>query len=220
MRDLHSGFIFILTEYLKARAGGNFGKKHPVWAAFSDVQKILEASDYIKKKKSPSLKVSWSVGQGSWAKIPWIALLDPRETSTTQKGVYCVYLFRQDMSGVYLCLAQGVTEPKNRLGLTGARNFLIAQAQTIRRQCSGLEKNGFQLDGKIDLHSDAGLGVDYEYSTIVYKFYDAKAVPGDNDILNDLNILLEAYDRYINQKTMMSKPGIVIMSAWTMQSTG
>jgi 5-methylcytosine-specific restriction protein B len=174
IKDLRDGFYFILTEYLNARAGGKFGKKHPIWAAFSDIQKILEANDYI--KQFPYLKVSWSVGMGNWAKIPWISFLDSRETSTTQSGVYCVYLFRQDMSGVYLCMMQGVTEPKNRLGLAEARKFLSVQAETIRKQCSKLKEYSFQLDSKIDLRSDASLGIDYEYSTITYKFYDAKAI--------------------------------------------
>ena len=40
--------------------------------------------------------------------------LDVRETGTTQHGVYPVLLFRQDMTGVYLTLAQGVTEPKQQ----------------------------------------------------------------------------------------------------------
>ncbi len=198
IKDLHAGLIFVFAEYLKARTGGKFGKEHPIWAAFSNIQELFEANDYI--KQSAHLKVIWSVGMGNWAKIPWIAFLDSRETSTTQKGVYCVYLFRQDMSGVYLCLAQGVTEPKSRLGTTEARNFLRAQSETIRKQCSKLEDYSFQLDSKIDLRSDTGLGVDYEYSTAAYKFYDAKALPDDDEMINDLNILLKTYDHYVGLK--------------------
>lgn len=198
IKDLRTGFIFIFSEYVNARATGSFGKKHPIWATFTDIQKILEKSDYI--KQSQYIKVSWSVGQGNWAKIPWIGILDSRETDSIQKGVYCVILFRQDMSGVYLCMMQGVTEPKNRLGITEARNHLSSQAETIRKKFSELEEYGFQLDSKIDLRSDSGLGVDYEYSTIAYKFYEANAVPADSDIVNDLNVLLETYDNYIKSK--------------------
>ena len=59
-------------------------------------------------------------------------------------------------------------------------------------------RNSFQLDSKIDPRSDGAL--DYEYSTIAYKFYDAKAIPDDDEIINDLKILLETYDRYIELK--------------------
>ena len=68
----------------------------------------------------------------------------------------------------------GCNGTQNRLGLAEARKFLSAQAETIRKQCSKLKEYSFQLDSKIDLRSDAGLGIDYEYSTIAYKFYDAK----------------------------------------------
>ena len=198
MRGLQNGFNFILAEYLKARAGGRFGKEHPLWSAFGDLQKMFEASDYI--KKTSDLKVSWSVGKGNWARIPWIAFLDSRETSTTQRGVYGVYLFRQDMSGVYLCLAQGVKELKDQLGTTEARNLLSAQAKIIRSHCRELGDYGFRLDSKIDLHADAGLGVDYEYSTAAYKFYDAQAIPSDAEITKDLHMLLKTYDHYIGAK--------------------
>ena len=196
--DLRDGFNFILAEYLNARAGGSFGRKHPIWAAFIDVQKILKAKDYI--KNNTHLEVGWSVGQGNWAKIPWISFLDSRETSTTRRGVYCVYLFRQDMSGVYLCLMQGVMELKDRLGAAEARNSLRVQAENIRKHCSRLANYGFQLDNLIDLRSDADHGVDYEYSTAAYKIYEAKAIPDDDELINDLNILLETYEHYIGLK--------------------
>ena len=50
--------------------------------------------------------------------------MDRRETVSTQQGVYGVWLFRKDMTGVYLTLNQGVTEPYKRLGTAGAREFL------------------------------------------------------------------------------------------------
>ncbi len=61
-----------------------------------------------------NFKVQGSVGQGNWAKIPWIAIMDTRITTSTQLGEYIVYLFSEDMSSVYLTLAQGVTEPSKR----------------------------------------------------------------------------------------------------------
>ena len=38
------------------------------------------------------------MGQGNWAACPWIAVLDPRVTTTTQEGVYPVVLIREDLS--------------------------------------------------------------------------------------------------------------------------
>ena len=96
------------------------------------------------------------MGQGSWATIPWVVLLDTRETNTTQRVVYCVHLFREDMSGVYLTLAQGLTEPKEQYGsIAQAREHLRALAENLRQYSENLSQHGFALDDKIDLHTAA-----------------------------------------------------------------
>ncbi len=55
-----------------------------------------------------TIEVVWSVGFGNWARVPWIAFLDSHVT-TTQRGIYGVFLFREDVSGVST-FNQGVTE--------------------------------------------------------------------------------------------------------------
>jgi len=138
------------------------------------------------------------MGQGQWVTIPWIALFDVRETSTIQRGAYCVYLFREDMSGVYLALAQGVTEPKKQHGNTAlAREHLRARAKDLRQYGGDLTQHGFALDNDIDLHTEVSLGTDYEASTVAHKFYGARSVPYDPALRDDLEVLLSAYDRYL-----------------------
>jgi MrcB-like, N-terminal domain len=51
-----------------------------------------------------------SVGQGNWASVPWIAVLHPAVTNSTQEGVYPVLLFHPDMESVEVTIAQGVTK--------------------------------------------------------------------------------------------------------------
>jgi hypothetical protein len=96
-----------------ARANEPFGGNE-LWTTFKAVADAIEATSAVIKR--PELRVKASIGQGNWATIPWIALLDNRETNTTRRGVYVVYLFREDMSGIYLKLGQGVTEPKEQYG--------------------------------------------------------------------------------------------------------
>jgi hypothetical protein len=36
--------------------------------------------------------------------------MDEQETKSTQRGTYVVFLFSEDLSGVYLTLNQGITE--------------------------------------------------------------------------------------------------------------
>ncbi|WP_445300041.1 MrcB family domain-containing protein [Microcoleus sp. AT3-A2] len=61
--------------------------------------------------------VKASAGNGSWAKVPWIAIFNKLVTESVQSGFYCVYLFRAEFSGVYLSLNQGIADKRNKFGL-------------------------------------------------------------------------------------------------------
>jgi 5-methylcytosine-specific restriction protein B len=195
--SLRSELETVLATYKDARTE-QFGKQHPMWATFDRLQDLLQASAPVRARGD--LAVGWSAGMGNWARVPWISFLDHRETATTQRGVYCVYLFREDLSGVYLTFNQGVTEPKRERKSEGAREFLRQNAISLRSLCKPLTSRGFQLDDSIDLHVDAGLGADYENSTIAYKFYGAGAIPDDSTLTADLEAVLSAYDRYLDRQ--------------------
>jgi hypothetical protein len=187
----------ILASYLQARQegqGGPFGKDHPVWGEFQEAADRLEAMEPVVRRSS--LKVGWSPGQGNWARVPWIALLDERETDTTQRGVYGVFLFRQDMSGVYLTWNQGVTKLKKLHGTREARRILGDRATEFAGFLPD-DRRDFATDEGIDLRSDGGLGRDYEHSTIAYKLYETGSVPEDREIEADLEVVLQAYERYL-----------------------
>ncbi len=113
-------------------------------------------------------------------------MLDEQEMRTTQRGGSCVYLFRQDMSGVYLTFNQGVTELINEHGKSKAHEILREKAADLRKSYDDLGQHGFRLDGGIDLRADWGLGVDYESSTIAYKLHEAGQMPDDEVVLGDL----------------------------------
>ena len=55
-------------------------------------------------------KIKGSIGQGRITACPWIAIMDKNETTSTQEGVYLVFLFSKDLKKVYLTLGQGVTK--------------------------------------------------------------------------------------------------------------
>ena len=54
--------------------------------------------------------------------VPWVAFLDRRVTTSTQSGVYPVLLFKEDMSGFYLTVAQGTQQLKKQ-----GRQFMLDQ---------------------------------------------------------------------------------------------
>ncbi len=211
----------ILSEYAQARGKETFGGQSPVFQRFRRIeaafQETVKKGGEVRTSASPGelpdVNVKASAGAGNWATVPWIAFLDPRETVSTKKGVYCVYLFCEDMSGVYVTLNQGVTEPTQRLGWKDAETFLRDTARDIRARFPQLQNNDFNTSDNIDLHTTGTLGEMYEVSTIAYKFYEAGNIPQDEVLLDDLGHVLATYNQYVDGKSA-KRPD----SAWVFQA--
>lgn len=201
---IQQDFEAILERYTRARTGEPFNGEHEIFKYFESIRESISQSEVVKNR--PHIRVKFSAGQGNWARVPWIAFLDSRETSTTQKGVYCVYLFRQDMSGLYVTFNQGVTELINQNGRPRAHQELQRRAKEFQQYCDFDKLKGFTLGQGIDLRADPGLGADYEYSTIAYKLYETGKIPIDATILSDLDTTLMAYDNYLNKTPMPTPP--------------
>ena len=134
-------------------------------------------------------RVKSSVGQGNWATVPWIAVLDPRETNTTQHGDP-VLLVPEDLRGVYLTLAQGVQLKRDR-GKAGAYATLSERAQTLRPRLASLTSRGFSNGNDVNL-GGSSLGHDYAASVVVSKYYAHDAL-GTSDLDDDFSELCSAY---------------------------
>jgi 5-methylcytosine-specific restriction enzyme B len=195
LTSLNKGLEQALQQYPAARQTP-FAGTHPINAVFHSLAQGLQSSSRV--KEHPTLHVRFSTGQGNWARVPWIAILDDRATTTIQSGVYCVFLFREDGSGVYLTLAQGVTEPLRRLGAAEGKAELRALARQIRASLGPLEDAGFTLTDDIDLHTGPGLGSNYEVSTIAYKLYERGNVPIDDQLLSDVGSLITSYEQMVS----------------------
>ena len=193
---IQHAFEAILADYARARIRDPFGKEHELWKAMDSAVEALENSEPVRQR--PNLFVKASLGVGNWAKVPWISIIDSRITTSTRMGVYCVYLFRQDMTGVYVTFNQGVSKLNQELGRKQARETLRTRADSIGAQSLDLLESRYSLDDLIDLRADAGLGAQYENSTIAYRLYDHNEVPTDKELLRDLEPLLHAYDRYVD----------------------
>lgn len=195
--ELAETFEAILRDYERVRREEPFGKEdedgnvRTMWALFERAAETLRRSSAV--CRHPHVQVSWSAGKGNWSGVPWIALMDERETDTTRAGRYVVYLFRKDMTGVYLTLNQGVTIPIRERGQTDGRELLAVRAQQIRASTPQLEGAGFTLDGDIDLRAGHGPGANYEVSTVAYTLYERNRVPQDGRLLDDLSAVLDAY---------------------------
>ncbi len=197
---MRHGFEEILSGYALARANKEPRKNHELWPVFKQLAGAIEATDPVRTRTD--LKVKPSVGQDDkLAAVPTIVIRDTRETKTTQRGVYCVYLFREDMSGVYLAFAQGAQQFKNRYGgRVKGRPYLQDRVEELQQYCRGLPEHGFSLDAP-DLYTENPYGKDYEDSTIAHKFYPTGSIPPDSVLAQDLEAVLTVYDRYLERET-------------------
>lgn len=193
--SIHVALTEFLQSYPEARRGEFSGT--PVRAQLETAAEILRGKDIV---KSRSLKVVASIGQGNWAEIPWIALLDPRETTTTQQGIYPVFLFPSDMGGVYVTLAQGITALRTQ-GHIDKKSQLRATAARVRPLINDrLRERDYKANS--DVHLGSGTKAQgYQESVIAHKFYPVDSIPPDDDIFEDLDALLELADAAIMLKT-------------------
>ncbi|OXT15822.1 restriction endonuclease [Bacillus sp. OG2] len=139
---------------------------------------FIDPSEYI---------VTGSVGQGNWAAVPWIAIMNRKITVSTQRGYYIVYLLSEDMQNVYLTLAQGVTE-------TSKEDMLRIKGQ-IRESIPGTSK--VKVDDDISL-GESKKARDYALSTAAYIHYPAADMPEENIMINDLEEMIHIYENFIS----------------------
>jgi len=139
--------------------------------------------------------IKGSAGVGKWASIPWVAIFDPRITTSAQEGYFPVYLFKDDMSGFYLSLIQGFTKIVE-MDKTDAMEFLKQRAVDFRAQIKTVPKDFGE--SKIILASGNSavthLSAYYTASNIISKYYSKTNLPSENNFGNDLLELLKVYE--------------------------
>lgn len=181
LQHVMDGYLQAKTEQFKSHQLGNMVRR--------TIPNEISGFSFIHDQ----LKVQGSVGQGNWATVPWIAIMDNRVTTSTQRGEYIVYLFSEDMSSVYLTFNQGVTEPKNERGKPEAYKYLQHKVDEVR---DSLPLTGMNKDDHIHL-ATGGLGYDYQVSTVAYYRYDRDQLPDDEQLMADLQNVVDNYKQYV-----------------------
>ena len=184
-----------LREFAKARSGP-FQKTEPLWNAMSDLKARLEQFPAVQSR--PELLVNISVGQGNWAAVPWIALLNTRITQSTQEGVYVVFLIARELDRIFLTLNQGTSNLVHELGQREAQKRMLDVAIKTRPLISDLTGAGFTLDNKINLGGSGWLAKNYEVGTIAHVDFGVNDIPNDDRMNELLKAALDAYDRAVD----------------------
>ena len=123
--------------------------------------------------------------------------MDQRVTTSTQDGVYVVFLVSHDLQTIYLTLAQGITAVLNVHGGREGLRILTARANSYRDKVQELAEAGFELGGEIDLGADARLATSYAAGRIAHVRFEYGALPSDAEVSAYLSALLQAYDKFI-----------------------
>jgi 5-methylcytosine-specific restriction protein B len=193
MAELLQACAGVLDVYAGAAARDRFGRASAAWLSVMAFRDAVSSVDSVRQRHA--LKVKASAGQGNWASIPWVAVMHSALTESTRHGVYAAYLFRADMSGVYLTLMQGVAEPIRRHGAIGGLVELRETASKIRGRLGELVADGFLLEEAVDLCSRTMSAKRYADGIIAHRFYDAGELPDDATFVRDLDSVLRAYER-------------------------
>jgi|TARA_B110000027_G_scaffold132449_1_gene158630 MoxR-like ATPase len=187
VRATSSVFKDIFENYQKDYEGP-FDSSKPSYSLFKEldehIKKIVDSDD--------NLETHWSVGKGNWTQVPWFAVRDRTTKSSAQKGIGIVGLFKKDMSGLYLCIAQGTTQPLKDYGKKGGEEFLLEQAEKVRDIVKDLKEKQFKLDNEIDLKATGGVALTYKPSVCVHKYMSA-GYDFDVQFIDDLSDLVKAY---------------------------
>ncbi|AXY08007.1 DUF3578 domain-containing protein [Bacillus thuringiensis LM1212] len=183
--NLREKFLTVMNEYLQARterfAGHKMGSvvRHEMTTEITRLP-FIDHNQYV---------VTGSVGQGNWAAVPWLAIMNKDITTSTQRGYYIVYLFSEDMERLYLTLAQGVTETTKE------------EMQKIKEEI----REQIHMSQKVKKDDDIFLGTSpkakgYSNSTAAYIAYDVNEMPSETELVEDLEEMLRYYEGFIAYK--------------------
>ncbi|WP_394214302.1 MrcB family domain-containing protein [Thermoanaerobacter kivui] len=174
-----------MDNYIKVRTSQPFKGNRIGDILRKEIPQEIQKFDFI----GDEYFIKGSNGQGNWAEIPWVAIMDKNITQTTMEGVYIVYLFSSDMKRLYLTLNQGYTKLKDKYGKFGANEKMLSLASKIRNK---IEAKGWNTDNNLSIGNEF-----YEKGTIFYKKYENDDLADDETLKKDLHDLINIYKKTV-----------------------
>ncbi|WP_157967522.1 MrcB family domain-containing protein [Cohaesibacter intestini] len=142
------------------------------------------------------LLVKASIGQGTWATIPWLAIFDPIITTSATRGFYVVFLINPSDQKIFLSFNQGTTEIFDEFGIKTGEQILRRRAKDI---CDRLPEYSKKFSThEISLGSSARLPRGYEAGHAFGKCYYVSRIE-EREISDDLQLMLQAYETLIER---------------------
>ena len=185
--SLREDFQKVLDEYLDAKK--RIGTTSAQIARYITGDMRLHVNELLDSDK---YFAGSSAGKGNLAEIPRIEF--GIKNKTNKDNVDVAYLFKSDMSGVYIVLRNFHNiEIEKKYGKY-LPNYLKTKSRNIQDfiKVYGLKTGGYQET--IDLSSDTNTARFYTAGTIYSKFYEKSNLPSDEILEKDLLDFLNMYE--------------------------
>ncbi|ARD75836.1 DUF3578 domain-containing protein [Staphylococcus xylosus] len=173
------------NTYLKEKKSGEF-----TGAPVGKLVKNQMVDELKNIEQLKGFKLKGSIGNGNFAEVPWVAIMDENITKSTTEGIYIVFLFSGDGEKVFLTLNQGVTYFKNK---KFKKHDIVKASNTIYEILDSPESAPID----IDLKAKTSLGKGYENTTISGFEYYINDMPDSSIIESDINKLLNDYEQLV-----------------------
>ena len=193
LKIIAENFKHVLTNYLQVYEEPLKG--HPFYSFVKNdlgkpFEELIDNDKYV---------VSGSTAEGRWALVPSLRISNKDITTSSQNGYYIVYLFKEDMTGVYLSLnfgARGFHEKYGKNNLKHAANNFRKILQEEFEEIT----NYTPMDLSHRPNKKKGVNSKkYEDGDIFNIYYPLEGLNSDDKIINDFNLFLRMYD-YIYEK--------------------
>jgi len=184
---IRDGLNRVLNEYRDARQRG-FASH----ALASFIRRDLPAAVDRVFDDSTRYKCVGSPGKGNWAGVPWVAMFDTLITETAESGYYPVFLFREDMSGVYLSLNQGVTEVEAKYK-SATPAALRVRAEDFRLQLGQVPANFPEVHITLVNDTSYRLGKLYEAGNVIARLFARDQIPPEEELEEEIRHMKGLY---------------------------
>lgn len=173
----------------------------------------------LPKLVQPGMLVLASGAGQSLPVVPWIAVLNKDVTTTAQEGLYVVYLYRRDLSYVYLSMNQGATQHQRNAMATGLKGTAAEKAALVElRAESELMRKHLGAEVMAGLTAEIDLGAPnyflprgYEEGNIAALAYDPAQLPDEETLRADLDRFCTLYAMCVDikQEILATEPGVI-----------
>jgi 5-methylcytosine-specific restriction protein B len=187
-------------SFAEARGGSRESANKAVKKFCDELSKLLPDGDRA------GILLKSGLGMGSFADVPWVAILHERFGGTASNGYFVVFLFAKDSKRVYLTMGVGAGSAVSGNWRSADRVSAEARAMQLRSQCRNLADLGFRLANDLDLSTTAWRARSYVAGTAAYKVYDTDKLPDASEIEVDFLQAYECFSRLIEQGFSLDEP--------------